>query len=144
MPWSWVDTEYSIHQVQHTPGSANSEYCLHPVQPTPSLAYTQYSIHPVQHTPSTTYTEYHIHRVQLTPSTVSTQDYLSPLHSHDYELTPDCSLSFKRASLYNWPPSASLPGELKGKVTLSHSHVCESTYWSTESQHLARRVSTAL
>jgi len=37
MPWSWVDTKYSIHQVQHTP----------------STAYTEYSIHRVPHTPRT-------------------------------------------------------------------------------------------
>jgi len=103
MPWSWVDTEYSIPRVQHTP----------------STAYTEYSIHWVQHT----------------PSTASTQDCLSSLHSHDYELTPECSFSFRRASLHDRTLSASSPWELKGKVTWSHSHVCESTNWWIESQH---------
>jgi len=58
---------------------------------------------------STSYTEYSIHRVQHTPSTASTQDCLSSLHSHDYELTPECSFSFRRASLHDRPPSASTP-----------------------------------
>jgi len=56
------------------------------------------------------------HRVQHTPST---QDCLSSLRSHDYQLTPECSISFWRASLYDWPPSTSSPSELKCKVTLS-------------------------
>jgi len=43
--------------------------------------------------------------VQHTPSTTSTQDCLSSLHSHDYELTPECSFSFRRASLHDRPPS---------------------------------------
>jgi len=60
-------------------------------------------------TPSTAYTEYSIHRVQHTPSTASTQDCLSSLHSHGYELTPDCSFSFRRASLHDRTPSASSP-----------------------------------
>jgi hypothetical protein len=48
--------------------------------------------------PSIAYTEYSIHRVQHTPSTACTQDCLSSLHSHDYELTPECSFSFRSAS----------------------------------------------
>jgi hypothetical protein len=51
----------------------------------PSIAYTEYSIHQVQHTPSTAYTEYSIH------------PRLTSLHSHDDELTPECSFSFRRA-----------------------------------------------
>jgi len=66
---------------------------------TPSTAYTEYRIHRVQHTPSPAYT-----KVQHTPST---QDCLSSLHSHDYEVTPECSFSFRRASLHDRPPSAS-------------------------------------
>jgi len=89
-------------------------------------AYTEYSIHRVQHTPSTAYTEYSI------PRTVSLT-----LHSHDHELTPECSFSFQSASLYYPLPSASSPLELKGKVTMSHSHSCESTDWWIESQHPA-------
>jgi len=54
------------------------------------------SLHRVQHTPSTG-----IHRVQHTPITASTQDCLSSLHSHDSELTPECSFSFRRASLHD-------------------------------------------
>jgi len=83
------------------------------------------------------------HRVQHTPSTASTQDCLSSLHSHDYELTPECSFSFRRTSLHDRPPSASSPWQLKGKVTSSHSHGCELTNWWIESQHRARRPSTA-
>jgi len=60
-------------------------------------------------TPSTAYIEYNIHRVQHTPSTASTQDCLSSFHSHDYELTPECSFSFRRASLHDRLPSASSP-----------------------------------
>jgi hypothetical protein len=60
----------------------------------------------------------------LTPST---RDCLSSLHSHDYKLTLVCSFSFRHASLHDRPPSGSSPGELKGKVTLSHSHGCELT-----------------
>jgi len=79
-------------------------------------------------TPSTAYTEYSIHRVQHTLST-ALKDCLSSLHSHDYKLTPECSFSFRRASIHDRPPSASSPWELKGKVTLSHSHGCELTNW---------------
>ena len=57
MPWSWVDTKYSINQVLYTPSTAYTEYSIHRVQHTPSTAYTEYSIHRVQHTPSTAYTE---------------------------------------------------------------------------------------
>jgi len=73
---------------------------------TPSTAYTEYNIHRVQHTPSTAYTEYSIHRVQHTRST---QDCSSSLHSHDYELTPECSFSFRCASLHDRPLSANSP-----------------------------------
>jgi len=86
MPWSWVDTKYSIHQVQRT------------------------------------------------RSTASTRDCLSSLHSPDYELTPECSFSFRCASLWHRPPSARSPWELKGKATLSHSHGCKLTTWWIESQ----------
>jgi len=64
------------------------------------------------------------HRLQHTPSTGSTKDCLSSLHSHDYKLTPDCSFSFQRGALNDWPPSASSPWGLKGEVTLSHFHGC--------------------
>jgi len=89
MPWSRFNTEYSIHQVQHTPSTAYIEYSMHRVLQMPcttyikysmhrvlhmpSTAYTEYSIHRVQHTPSTAYTEYSIHRVQHTPSTAYTE-----------------------------------------------------------------------
>jgi len=78
-------------------------------------------------------TEYTIHLVKHTLTTASTDDWLSSLHCHDYEVTPDCSFSFRRAS----------PWELKGKATLSHSHGCQLTNWWKESQRLARRASTA-
>jgi len=83
------------------------------------------------------------HRVQHTPSTASTQDFLSSLHSHDYQLTPECRFSFRRASLYDRPPSASSLWELKSKVTSSHSHRWDSTNRWVESQHRVRRPSTA-
>jgi hypothetical protein len=87
-------------------------------------------------------TEYSIHRVHHTPSTASAEDCLSSVHSHDYVLTAECIISFRRASLHDRPPSASSPWELKGKVTLSHSHICKSTNWWIVSQHPARRPST--
>jgi len=83
------------------------------------------------------------HRVQHIPNTAYTQDCLSSLHYHDYKLTPECSFSFRRASLHHRPPSATSPWELQGKVTLSHSHGWELTNWWKESQHPARHPSTA-
>jgi len=126
-------TKYSVHQVQHTPSTAYTKYSIHQVQRTPSTAYTKYSIHQVQRTPCTAYTKYSIHWVQCTPNTASTHDCVSSLHSHDYELNPRCSFSFQHASLHDRPPSARLPWEVKSKVTMSHSHVCESTKWWIES-----------
>ena len=46
MPWSGVDTEYSIHRVQHTPSTAYTEYSIHRVQHTLSTAYPAYCIIP--------------------------------------------------------------------------------------------------
>jgi len=137
-----------MHRVQHTPSTAYPEYSIPRVQHTPSTAYTEYSIHRVQHTPSTAYTEYSIHQVQHTPSTAYTMYSIHPrlfvsIHSDDYELTPQCSFSFQHASLHDWLPSVSSPCELKGKVTLSHSHICKSANWWIESQCLACRPSTA-
>jgi len=139
---SMAYTKYGIHRVWHTPSMAYTEYGIHRVWHTPSMAYTEYGIHRVWHTPSMAYTEYGLHWVQHTPSTASSQDCLSSFHSHDYEVTPDGSFNFRRPSLHDWPPSASSPWELKGNVTLSHSHICESTNWWIESQHLAHRPST--
>ena len=83
------------------------------------------------------------HRVQHTPSTVSTEDCFSSLHSHDCELTPECTFSFRLASLHDRLPSASSPWELKSPVTLLHSHGCELTNWWIESQHQAHSPLTA-
>jgi len=88
---------------------------------------TTYSIHQEQHTP-----KYSIH-----------QDCLSSLHSHHHELTTECSFSFLYASLHDRPPSSSSPWEPRGKVTWSHSHVCESTNQWIESQHPPCHQSTA-
>jgi len=112
---------------EHKVKSSLSISPCHDHELTPSTAYTEYSIHRVQHTPSTAYTEYSIHRVQHTPSTPSPQDCLTYFHAHDYDVTPGCGFSFRHASLHDLPLSVSSPSELKGKVTLSHSHVCEST-----------------
>jgi len=111
----------SWHRVQHTPSTI-----IPKVQ-----AYTEY-----KHTASTS-----IHRVQYTPSTASTQDCLSSLHSHQSGLTPECIFSFRRASIHDWPPSASSPWEPKWKVSLSHSHSRELTNWWIESQLPACRPS---
>jgi len=78
----------------------------------PSTAYTEY-----KHTPSTAYSKYSIHR-----STVSTQDQLSSLHSHDYELTTECSVTIRLAPLHDRPPSGSAPCQQKGTVTFPDSH----------------------
>jgi len=94
-------------------------------------------------TQSTANTEFNIHWVLYTPCTAYPQECLSSLHSHDYELTPECSFSFRRASLYDRLLSASSPWELKGNVTLSHSHGCKRTNWWIECQHPAHRSSTA-
>jgi len=125
--WPWVDTEYSIHRVQHTLRTAYTEYSIHWVPPTPSTAYTEYSIHRVQHT----------------PSTASTQDCLLFLHSYDHKLTPERCFSFWCASLHDGPPSPSSPSERHGKVILSHSHGCELTNWWMESQQPVRSPLTA-
>jgi len=73
---------------------------------TQSAAYTQCGIHRIQHTPSTAYTYY----------------CLSSLHSHDYELTPECSFSIWCASLQINHHQTAFHKSFKGKVTLSHSH----------------------
>jgi len=106
MPWSWVDTEYSIHRVQHTP--------------------------------STAYTEYSIHRVQHPPKIICLPFFLIITN---WPLNVPAAPSV--ASLYDRPPSASSPYELKGKVTLSSSHICELTNWCIDSQHPALCPSTA-
>jgi len=83
-----------------------------------------------------------LHWVQHTPSTAYTQDCLSSLHSHDGKLTPECSFSFRCASLQARLPPASSPWEVKVKVTSSHSHSCELTNWWIELQHPACLLST--
>jgi len=128
---------------------------LHP----PSLSFSFITLPSSQHTKSshpsispchdheltlsTAYTEYSIHWVQHTPSTASTEDCLCSLHSHDYELTPEWRFSFRRTSLHDRPSSANSPWEIKGKVTLSHSHGCELTNWWIECLHPGRRPLTA-
>jgi len=73
MPWSRVNSKYSIHWVQHVPSTACTEYSLLRVKHAPSTACTDYSIHWVQYTPYTAYTEYEIHRAQHPPSPAYTQ-----------------------------------------------------------------------
>ena len=79
-------------------------------------------------TASTTYIKYSIHQVQHTTSTACTQDCLSSQHYHHYKLTPECSFSFRRASLYDWPP----PGHSPSELILPHSHGGELTNWRIE------------
>ena len=83
---------------EHRVKSSLSISPCHDHELAPSIAYTEYSIHQVQHTPSTAYSEYSIHRLLYTPSTAFIQDCLSSLNSHDYELTPEFSFSFRCAS----------------------------------------------
>jgi len=66
VPRSWVNTEYSIHQVQHTP----------------STAYTKYSIHQVQHHPRST-----VSRSQAVSHLSADVVVLNSLHSHNFKLT---------------------------------------------------------
>jgi len=75
------------------------------------------------------------HRVQHKPSTTASPQYcLSSFQSDGYESTPECSFSFRRASLQDRPPPASSPWELKGKVTSSQSHGCKLINWWIESR----------
>jgi len=105
---------------------------------TPRTVHTEYSIHRVQHTLSTTYTVYFIIR-RLTVSRSQPVFHLSAehvvhnsLHSHDYELTNELSLSTHRAShpsellTPDWPPTGTSPISLdcgsKCFSTLAQSH----------------------
>jgi len=98
----------------------------------------KYSIHLLQNTPSTAYTKYSIHSVQHLPKIVCV-----PFILIDYELTPEWSFSFRRASLHDRLPSAGSPWELNGIVTLSLSHGCELTNCWIQSQDPACCPSTA-
>jgi len=129
MTWSWVDSEYSIRQVQHTPSTVYTKHSIHRVQHSPSTVYTEYSIHWVQHTPSTVFTKYSIHWVHHTPSTASTQECLSFFHSNDYELTPECSFSFWHSSLHNRLPSARTAQRLSHIVTFPRLRVYYLKEW---------------
>ena len=73
MPWSRVNTEYSIQRVQHTPSTAYTAYCSIPRL---TVSHSQ----PVS---------------QLSVDHV----VLNSLHSHDYKLTNGSSLSFRCTSL---------------------------------------------
>ena len=106
MPWSWVDTEYSIHSAQHTP----------------STAYTKYSIHRVQHLPEIVCLPF----ILMFPSW--------PLNVASASSVPPYTVNRHQTSS---------PRDLKGKVTLSQSHSCELNNGWKESQHPARRPSTA-
>jgi len=92
MPWSRVNTEYSIHGVQHTP----------------SIEYPEYSIHRVGHVLSSSNAVYCI----ISPLTVSHSQpvshlfadhvVLNSIHSHQYQLTNAYCLSSHRTSLPNY------------------------------------------
>jgi len=51
MPWSRVNTKYSMHWVQHTPSTAYAEYSIHRVLYTLSTVYTEYCLHRILHHP---------------------------------------------------------------------------------------------
>ena len=105
MPWSRVNTEYSIHLVQHTPSTPYTEYSIHRVQHTPSTASTVHSIHLVQHTLRPAYTAYciiprsSVSRSQPVSHLAAEHVVLNSPHSHNYKLTNEWSLSSCRASL---------------------------------------------
>jgi hypothetical protein len=131
------------HDHEWTPSTVYTKYNIRQVQHIPSAVYTKYSVHLVLRTTSTAYSRYNICPVQRTLSTVSTQDCLPSLHSHDYKLTPECTVSLQRTSLHDRPPADSSPWKLKGRFTLVNSHVCQSTNCWIDSQHLACCPSTA-
>jgi len=97
----------------------------------------------VQDIPSTAYIVYSIPQVQHTPSIGYTDDWISPLQSPDYELTPEYTLILWCAYLHNRTPSASSPWELKYNVTFSPCKVCQLSNWGIQFQHLAHWPSTA-
>jgi len=76
MPWWWVNTEYRIHWVQHTPSTPYSAYCIIPRS---TVSHSQ----PVS---------------QLLADHV----VLDSLHSDNSECTNESSLSSRRASLPNY------------------------------------------
>jgi len=51
MPWSWGNTESSVHWVQHTPSTADTEYSIHRAQHIPEIVcppfiFTRYLVDP--------------------------------------------------------------------------------------------------
>jgi len=106
-------------------------------------SYTECSIHWIQHIPSTAYTYYSIPRVQHTPSTAYISHCLLSLHSHNFELTAECDLSFGCTSL---PFDRHQPVHHKcftGNFTCSHFLRMMLTIRWIECQHLAQLPSTA-
>jgi len=72
------------------------------------------------------------HNRELTPSTAYTKYSISPRWTVSrsqphFELTPECSFSFRRTSLPIYRHQPVLHKSFRGKVTLSHSHGCELT-----------------
>jgi len=88
----------------------------------PSTAYTEYSIQWVQHTPMIVWLPF-ILMITNWPLNVASASGVCPY------------------TIYRHQPSS--PWELRGKVTLSHSHSCELTNWWIVSQHPARHLWTA-
>jgi len=80
------------------------------------------------------------HQVQHSPSTTSTHDCQSSLHSHDYNLTPECSFSFRRASIQDQP---ALLESSKVKILRPHPHGSALTNWWIQFQLLAALPLTA-
>jgi len=77
------------------------------------------------------------HHVPNILNTASTQDWLSPSHSHDYELTPERIFSPRRASIQIFCHQTSSWSMLECEVNLSHSSGCESTNQYMESEYLS-------
>jgi len=71
------------------------------------------------------------HDQELTLSRASTQHCRSSLHSHDYKVTPECSLSFRRASLQDQP---ALLQSSKVNIPRPLSPGCGPTSWWVECQ----------
>ena len=72
MQCSWVNTEYSIHRVLHTPSTAYTKYCIYRVLHTPFTASSQHRMSPAP-------IQSHI--------LLSDLIVLNSLHCHHYEST---------------------------------------------------------
>jgi len=98
MPWSWVDSKFSIHQVQHTLSTAYTKYII---DPTSTVSHSK----PISHLSSlfTGYSCLISHHLTLGGPSCAQLSTLASLHIHQYIM---CQLkSFHRSNLA--PPGQS-------------------------------------